>query len=136
MDNNNQNTVGQIDNPENNQNVANSVNSNTGSKSKKTVPIILLVIVGIIIIIGVLIFGVIKVISASNSKLVCTSNIGNITIIYNKDTIIGYTATGSLSYDLDSQKVIAQSIGTDAYMIQFDEWFKNNTNGTCVNNKK
>ena len=69
--------------------------------------------------------------SMSSKKLVCTSNVGDITLMYNDKVINGYTASG-ISYDLDGQKIIAKEIGIDEYLNQFTYWFRTNTNGTCI----
>ena len=50
--------------------------------------------------------------------------------MYNDKTIKGYTAK-NISYDLDGQKKIAEEIGIDTYISQFNEWFTSSTNGTC-----
>lgn len=63
-------------------------------------------------------------------KLVCKSDEGNITIYYNENTITGYSTSG-LTYDLDEQKEYAESVGTKAYMEEFEEWFNTNTTGSC-----
>lgn len=90
-----------------------------------------LIIIGSIVlsfvILGVIIF---TVISVSSKKLVCKSDEGNITIMYNKKTITGYKAKG-MTYDFDVQKEYANEIGVDAYIEEFDNWFKTNTTGTC-----
>lgn len=79
------------------------------------------------IVLGVLIF---VIISAKSNKMVCKSNEGNITIMYNDKTITGYTAK-NISYDLDGQKEIANQIGVEAYLTQFENWFITNTTGSC-----
>ena len=66
---------------------------------KKVLMIIGGIVVGVVVL-GVIIF---VVVSSTSKKLVCKSNEGNITIMYNDKTITGYTAVG-LSYDLDNQK--------------------------------
>lgn len=70
------------------------------------------------------------VISVTSSKLVCKSDEGNITIMYNKKTLTGYKANG-ISYNLDEQKEVAEQIGVDSYLDEFSTWFQNNTTGTC-----
>ena len=60
-------------------------------------------------------------------KLVCKSKEGNITIMYNDNTITGYTAVG-ITYDLDGQKEIAKQIGVEEYI---KAWFSENMTGTC-----
>ena len=74
---------------------------------------------------------VFAIMSFSSKKLECTSDNGNITIMYNDKTINGYKAK-DLSYDLDGQKKIAEQIGIDEYLNEFSNWFSNNTNGTCT----
>lgn len=93
---------------------------------KKVLMIIGGIVVGIVVL-GVVIFAVV---SLTSKKLVCKSDEGNITLMYNKKTITGYTAKG-ISYDLDGQKEIAEKIGIDAYLEQFKTWFRTNTTGTC-----
>lgn len=64
---------------------------------------ILMIIGGFVV--GIIILGIIvfSVISATSKKMVCKSDKGNITIMYNNKTITGYTANG-ISYDYDGQK--------------------------------
>ena len=80
-----------------------------------------------ITILGIIIFAVV---SATSKKLVCKSNEGNITIMYNNKTITGYTANG-IEYDLEGQKKYANQVGIDTYINEFSTWFDNNTTGTC-----
>ena len=82
-------------------------------------------------------FIVIFIVASINSeKLVCKSNEGNITIMYNKNGLIGYTAKGII-YDYDTQKQIAKQIGVKEYITEFNEWFVSNTTGSCtINGKK
>lgn len=68
---------------------------------------------------------------SDSKKLVCKSNEGSITLLYNDKTITGYTANG-MTYDLDSQKEYAEKIGIDAYLDEFSVWFSTNTTGTCT----
>lgn len=90
----------------------------------------LMVIGGFVVGIIILFASVFFITSITSEKLVCKSNQGSITIMYNDKTIKGYTAKG-LAYDLDGQKKIAEEIGIDTYISQFNEWFTSSTNGTC-----
>ncbi len=94
---------------------------------KKVLMIIGGIVVGILIL-AILIF---VIVSATSEKLVCESNEGNITIMYTKDNITGYKATGGLTYDLDAQQKVAEQIGVEEYINQFKTWFSTNTTGTC-----
>lgn len=93
---------------------------------KKTLMIIGGIVVGIVVL-GIIIF---SIVSATSKKMVCKSNEGNITIMYNDKTITGYT-TNSMSYDLDQQKKYAEQVGIDAYLDEFSNWFSSNTTGSC-----
>lgn len=93
---------------------------------KKALMILGGIVLGIIVL--VVIFFV--VISATSKKMVCKSDEGNITLMYNDKTITGYTAKG-ITYDLDEQKKYAEQVGIDAYLSEFAEWFSNNTSGSC-----
>lgn len=114
-----------------NLNYQSTPNYNTQQEQKKN-PIkkIFLFIVGFVIFFIALGGIVFFVISSSSKKLVCKSNEGNITIMYTENQITGYTSKG-ISYDLDKQKQIAQQIGVEEYLVQFESWFTSNTTGTC-----
>ena len=115
---------------------------------KKKWPMVLL-IVGVVVVV-LAIIGVVIGLTLSNSqkkepektntkerkedKLVCKSSIGNITLIFSDNTILGYTATGDLSYDLDGQKPLAVKYGIAEYKRQFNEWFVDATDGYCEDN--
>ena len=107
------------------------------SSQKKKNPIvkILAIIGGVVIGIIVLAFLIISIVSANSNKLICKSNEGNITIMYNDNEIVGYTANG-MSYDLDQQKAYAKQIGVKAYLNEFSTWFSTNTTGTCETKEK
>lgn len=85
----------------------------------------------IFLVIIVIVVVVLVVVSTTSNKLVCKSNEGNITIMYNDETITGYTAS-KMTFDLDEQKEIANQIGIEEYLNQFENWFKTNTSGTCT----
>lgn len=91
---------------------------------------ILMVFGGIALAIIVFVVAIFMIVSFTSKKLVCKSAEGNITIMYNDETITGYTASG-ITYDLDGQKQIAERIGIESYLEQFSTWFKTNTTGTC-----
>ena len=90
----------------------------------------LMIIGGIFLFLVTLFIILFLIVSATSKKLVCKSNEGNITIMYNDKTISGYTANG-LSYDLDGQKKYAEEIGIDAYIEEFSTMFSNKTAGSC-----
>ncbi len=111
-------------------------NSKPESKKIRNVVIIISVIFVVVVIAVIALFVFIfSLISSNSNQLVCKSNTGNITIMYNDSTIVGYTATG-MSYDLDQQKKVANQIGIDNYVSQFSDWFKTNTDGTCFIKEK
>ncbi len=93
----------------------------------------LLVIILAIIIVGFISIGAIFYLSSAKSeKLVCKSDEGNITIMYNKKgKITAYLANG-ITYDFDEQKEVAEEMGIDDYIKDFDNWFKSNTSGYCT----
>lgn len=91
---------------------------------------VLMIIGGIVVGIIILVLVIFSFVSMTSKKLVCKSNEGNITIMYNKDSITGYTAK-NITYDLDGQKSIAKQIGITEYLKEFTKWFETNTTGTC-----
>ena len=74
---------------------------------------VLTIIGGIVVALVVLIGAAFLYVSLTFEKLVCESDQGKITIMYNDKTIKGYTAS-SYSYDLDRQREYAEQIGIDA----------------------
>ncbi len=80
-----------------------------------------------LVLVGVIVF---VVVSMTSKKLECKSDIGNITLMYTDKTVTGYTASG-IEYDLDGQQKIADKIGVEAYLDEFEDWFEENAHGTC-----
>ena len=110
----------------------------TSKKSKKgnsPVRTILSIIGAIVAIVSIIILIVIFVINSSARDLVCTAPEGSITISYNKATITGYVSSG-ITYEFEEQRALSEKIGTEQYMKDFEEWFRNNTSGTCVYENK
>ncbi len=128
MNNNNNSTYNQNDN----QPVANNSSSNNQQtqKSKNTIVKIFAIIGAFVVGIIVLVVVIISFVSANSNKLICKSDKGNITIMYNDTTIKGYSAN-RIRYDLDQQRQVAEKIGIDNYISQFTTWFETNTSGTC-----
>lgn len=92
---------------------------------------VLKTIIGVVIGIFAIAIIVIAVVSITSKKLVCESEEGNITIMYNSKTIKGYRAK-NMRYDLEGQREYAEKIGIEAYLDEFSEWFSNNTTGSCT----
>lgn len=88
----------------------------------------IVIFVVVVIALVALVFGLV---SANSNKLICKSNEGNITIMYNDKEITGYTAKG-MSYDLDGQKEYAKQVGIEKYLDEFMVWFSTNTTGSCT----
>ena len=93
---------------------------------KKILTIIGGIVVGVIALVAI----IFAVVSLTSKKMVCKSEEGNITLMYNDKTIKGYTAK-NITYDLDTQKQYAEKIGVEKYLDEFAGWFKNNTTGSC-----
>ena len=91
---------------------------------------ILTVIGGIVV--GLIVFCVVifLIVSATSKKLVCKSNEGNITIMYNDKTLTGYKLK-NVKYDFDGQKAYAEKVGVDNYIKEFKTFFESHTTGTC-----
>lgn len=109
------------------------INNNQQQKSHKPNKLIkiLAIIGGFVVILIILIIIIFAITYASSKKLVCKSDQGNITIMYKKSGIKGYTSNGII-YDLDTQSEYAKLIGMDAYIIEFNNWFTSNTSGSCT----
>ena len=83
-------------------------------------------------VVGCLILAVILVsfTAATSKKMKCKSDEGSITLMYKKGKLVGYTAK-NIKFDLDGQKEIAEQIGIENYLDEFEQWFEENTTGTC-----
>lgn len=125
-----------IKNDANSSIINNNIYSNERMNRKNNpAPVIIVIVVLVLIVLSIIGIIVLSTNMFSNLyqnsyKLVCKSKEGNITIIYDQEEIIGYTVKG-MSYDLDGQKEYADLIGIDEYILEFDEWFRNNTSGQC-----
>ena len=97
---------------------------------KKIFKKILMILGGITLGFILLFVGVYLFVSLTSKKLVCKAEEGNITIMYNKETITGYKAFG-LGYNMEEQKVYANQVGIEKYIEEFSEYFKSNFNGSC-----
>lgn len=91
---------------------------------------VLMIIGGIVVGLIIIVVAIFAITSFSSKKLKCTSDEGEITIMYNDETLTGYTAK-NITYDLNGQKEIAEQIGVEEYLDQFTDWFEENTSGTC-----
>jgi hypothetical protein len=88
------------------------------------------VLIGIVIAVVLIVLLVVFTLKSSD-KYVCKSDEGSITIYYKDGKITGYTGKG-YTYDLDEQQDIAERIGIDTYLEEFNTWFvTNSTNGKC-----
>jgi hypothetical protein len=103
---------------------------------RRIIPKSLTIIGGIAVGIIVLFIVIFLTFSAISNKMICTSNEGNIKIMYNKNGLTGYKASG-MTYQFDEQKEYAKQIGIDEYLKEFNTWFTTNTSGSCtINGKK
>lgn len=91
---------------------------------------VLMIIGGIVLAIAAIAAIIIGITYATSKKMICKSNEGNITLMYNDKKITGYTAQG-IKYDLDGQQKLSEQIGVDEYLNQFSNWFSTDTTGTC-----
>ena len=107
------------------------------NKTKKSkLGLILAIIGGFVVGIIVLFIVIFTGVSATSDKLICKSDQGNITIMYNKNGLTGYKTVG-MTYEYEQQKELAKQIGVDEYISEFNEWFITNTTGSCtINGKK
>ena len=88
-----------------------------------------LTVVGGITVIAVIIgAGVVLVITLMRHKLVCTSDIGEITITYDDKNVIKYESNG-FQYNLESQQKYVEEVGIDTYIKEFTDNFKEVTKG-------
>lgn len=68
--------------------------------------------------------------NSSYNKLICESDQGSITIIYDDKDLKDYKNKG-IDYDFESHKNLAKEVGVNKYITDFMQWFGNNTTGEC-----
>lgn len=95
----------------------------------------LAIIIGVTVV-GILVVGLAAyfIMNRNISKMTCKSELGDITIKYNDKTLTGYYAS-KIKYDFDGQKSIADEIGVEAYLQEFNNWFADKAGGTCQREK-
>ncbi|MCD4756266.1 hypothetical protein K8R20_01450 [bacterium] len=94
---------------------------------------IIFIVLGIFLVLGVLVgVGAVSLLNNNTNKFVCESDIGGITLMYTETDLVGYTTSGELSYDLDEQKVLAEELGIEEYLVEFNTWFETETSGSCI----
>ena len=71
---------------------------------------------------------VVLVINFMQHKLICTSDIGDITITYNDKNVTKYKASG-FQYNLESQQRYIEDVGIDTYIVEFKDNFREVTKG-------
>lgn len=133
---NNQSTIPtpQPDNQSHSAPLINSASAASQPTTKHKLPIWAKVLIGLgcfVVVTIILCVVILSVISINSKKYECTSSQGDITIMYDDDTIKGYLANG-MEYDLDTQQTYAKSIGIEQYLDEFNDWFEANTDGTCI----
>ena len=97
---------------------------------------IILIVVIIFVLFIAIIFGIAFYIAANSNQLVCTSEQGEIIILYDDEGLTGYSTSGSLTYDYEGQKEKAKEMGVNEYINQFKSYFESNYSGTCTQKNK
>ena len=102
---------------------------NQPSPKKKTNPLIFVLAgIGLVVLLAIV---MLIIVAKSSKDFVCTSDQGSITLYYNKNAVIGYSAQG-FTYDLDGQQELSKQKGIDQYLDEFNQWFVSTTNGKCT----
>lgn len=96
-------------------------------KPKTNVPVVIALTVIVLVVAGYFVFAFLD---TATSKMVCESNMGTISITYNKTTIVGYKSD-KITYNLYEQRTYADEVGIKQYLDEFEQWFQENTQGTC-----
>lgn len=71
------------------------------------------------------------VVTPEEYKLVCEAKEGDITLTFTDDEITGYDAR-DITYDMDKQAELFKQYGKTVYMDTFNQWFEDNTSGSCI----
>ena len=101
-----------------------------GVKKSSKILIIVIIVMAVIILPIIAIVGVMVFSYNHYDRLVCKSKEGNITLLYSEEGIVGYTASG-ITYDEEQGKAYAKKIGINSYIVEFNQWFIENTTGSC-----
>ncbi len=71
---------------------------------------------------------VVFAINLMQHKLICTSDIGEITVTYNDQNIVNYKSD-DFSFNLEEHQKYAQEAGINKYIEEFSDNFRNVTKG-------
>ncbi len=108
-------------------------------KKNSALKIILIIIIGLVVlggIVALLFFTLFSKVLNTGDKLECTSPTGNLTLSFKDEELIGYVATGDITFDLTEGKATNKKYGEVKYKEIINKWFVTNVGGTCSDNGK
>ena len=70
--------------------------------------------------------------SNKKQKLVCNSDKGGFTIVYDKSTITDYSVD-NMEYNFGEQESLIENMGIDAYIKRLSDWYHETTGVSCSN---
>lgn len=93
----------------------------------------ILVIVAVISVLAIALVSVfIWLVFFKQFSLICSSDKGDITIYYNHSKITDYKSNG-MELNIEGQNKIFERLGSDEYVRQFKDWFKESSGVDCKN---
>lgn len=107
----------------------NHLNQQKKAKQKSCIRMVLMVVVPILV--ALITGAVIWSLMPKQKELVCTSDMGSITLFYNDKEIVKYTVK-DIEFDIVNQNKLVQRKGMEVYLNEFETWFRNNSGKGCI----
>jgi len=67
----------------------------------------------------------------SNKRLACQSSDLHVTVKYNNKTVLDYVTDAEYHFDLEALQHIAEEVGIEQLIQDYQNWFETTTDGTC-----
>ncbi len=96
---------------------------------------ILAIIGGVLVAIIAMIFIAFAIIRTSSNRIECKSEEKSLTVYFNNETIIGYSAK-NVNFNIDTAKNTVNLSGIDDYVSTLQTWYETYVGGKCTITKK
>ncbi len=91
---------------------------------------ILAIIGGIFVVIVIMVIVALSIIKVSSNKILCKSDGKSLTVYYNNETIVGYSAK-NINFNTNIAKNAINAVGIDNYISSLETWYELSASGKC-----
>ena len=76
-----------------------------------------------------------SIVKVSSNKILCKSDGKSLTVYYNNETIIDYSAK-NINFNMDIAKNAISTVGVDNYISSLETWYELSASGKCKITKR